>query len=110
MTPTDYRLATWHDIQSRLTGLRIAAYEGWLRHGPGTTREVAARCGMDLLTFRPRSTELYQMGLLEIAPESGAPCTGEGRYRALTLAQAEERHNLAQRHATAEQLPFPALA
>ena len=87
MKPIDYRNETWEGLQERLAGLRLTAWQAWQRYGPGTTREVSARCGMDLLTFRPRTTELYQLGLLAVVP--GAEQASEGLYRALTLAEAQ---------------------
>jgi hypothetical protein len=53
--------------------MRKACYEAWVVYGPGTTREVAAKAGIDLLTFRPRSTELLQVGLLIIDSELSSP-------------------------------------
>lgn len=86
MKPVDYRNETWESLQTRVHGLRLAALNAWRQHGPGTTRAVAARSGIDILTFRPRTTELFQLGLLALvnADERGS----EGRYRALTPAEA----------------------
>lgn len=86
--PVDYRNATWDEIQHNLTAMRRKVYELWLSHGPGTTAEVAEKTGMSILTFRPRSTELYQMGLLELLPEKKS---GEGVYKAIPERNAELR-------------------
>ena len=95
MNPVDYRNDTWKSIQDRLSGLRALVYDAWHRHGPGTTREVAARSGIDILTFRPRTTELYQLGLVELAEDPGAIGHdipgGEGVYRSIGLDLAMER-------------------
>jgi hypothetical protein len=89
MKATDFRDMTFADLQGALTGLRRRAYEAWLLHGPGTTREVAARAGMDLLTFRPRTTELAAMELVEPVPDQ--PPGHEGVYRAVTMAEWQRR-------------------
>lgn len=90
MDPIDYRNATWEDLQDRVSALRLAALVAWRTHGPGTTRQVAARSGMDLLTFRPRTTELYQLGYVMLLDQPGTVAKGEGIYAALTDAEARE--------------------
>ena len=92
--PIDYRNATWDQIQGRLEGLRLETYAAWQKFGPGTTRGVAAVASLDLLTFRPRSTELFQMGLLRLVEnrkgESGKldDRNHEGIYIAVPLEEA----------------------
>ena len=76
MKPVDYRNATWAEIQRNLSGMKRRVYEAWLRHGPGTTADVAVKSGISILTFRPRTTDLFQMGLVAVAP--GTPKTAEG--------------------------------
>ena len=66
MTPVDIRNETWESLQARVTGLRLAVLDAWRLHGPGTTRDIAARSDMDLLTFRPRTTELVELGLVRM--------------------------------------------
>ena len=83
MKATDFRNATFEGLKDRLEGLRKEVYRAWSLYGPGTTEQVAARAGMDILTFRPRSTELHQMGLLMISGRKGRSgiyevATGEG--------------------------------
>lgn len=67
LTPADFRNATFDSIRAGLHERRRVVYEAWLAHGPGTTRLVADRAGLDILSFRPRSTELFQMGLLTLS-------------------------------------------
>jgi predicted transcriptional regulator len=86
MSPLDYRTATWQDVRGRLVHLRASVYDALMEHGPCTTRELADACGIDLLTVRPRVTELLQLGLVECIGGKG----NNGQYRALTLAQAED--------------------
>ncbi|MCW0218375.1 MAG: hypothetical protein OJI67_08645 [Prosthecobacter sp.] len=85
MVPIDHRNHTFRDLQTRLVGLRLSVWEALLEHGPCTTRDLAQACGIDLLTVRPRMTELHQLGLVTCLDHEGH----EGRYQALTLAEAE---------------------
>lgn len=87
MQSTDFRNATFDSIRKNLDGLRLRAYHGWLLHGPGTTREVSQRCGMDILTFRPRTTELMALGLVTLDDRQHEK--GEGVYRAARKEQWE---------------------
>lgn len=92
MKPIDFRNETFDMLHQRLTSLRRQAYHHWIEHGPGTTREVAQRCGMDLLTFRPRTTELFQIGLVVVDESASARPQGdgtpaEGIYKARTLEE-----------------------
>lgn len=89
MNPTDHRDITYALLAEKLVGLRMFAYQTWQKHGPGTTREVAARGNFDLLSFRPRTTELYQLGLVELIP-SETP--GEGVYRAVPIETVIQRN------------------
>jgi predicted transcriptional regulator len=84
MTPSDIRDMTWEDLQPYLEGRRTAVLEAWRKHGPGTTRQLARLSGIDLLTLRPRTTELVQVGLLQLAGQDGH----EGIYRAVPADQA----------------------
>lgn len=86
MKPIDLRNANFADLKPLLTAQREAVHRTWLAHGPGTTREVATRAGMDLLSFRPRSTELFQLGLLALDGHAGH----DGIYAARDLAAWEE--------------------
>jgi len=92
MKPIDFRNTNFEALREQLDGLRAAALRAWREHGPGTTREVAMRAGMDLLTFRPRTTELMEMGLVSIVmEEDGKPQRRqrEGVYAATTLEAFE---------------------
>ena len=86
MEPIDYRNTTWKEIQDRISGLRYRVYQAWLHHGCGTTREISELSGIDSLTFRPRSTELFQLGFLTIHEDRPGH---EGIYRACSIAEAQ---------------------
>jgi hypothetical protein len=103
MKPTDYRNETWDSLQARMKDSLCAVLTAWRTHGPGTTREVAARSGIDILTFRPRTTELHQLGFVTL--DDGSNGRREGVYRAFSddEALAEfERRTLAARTAPAQ--------
>jgi hypothetical protein len=85
MKPIDYRNNTWKDIQSHLHGLRASIYEAYLEHGPCTTRQLSDITGLDILTVRPRTTELLQLGFLVLVEGDSKR---EGSYRALHHTEA----------------------
>lgn len=87
MKPADLRNATFHSLVGGLSRQRLEVWRAWSAHGPGTTRAIAARAGMDILSFRPRSTELYQLGLLELLCDETAG--HEGVYRARTNVETD---------------------
>jgi hypothetical protein len=94
MKATDFRDATFEGIRESLNAWRQVVYVAWQAHGPGTTREIAERSGESLLTLRPRSTELLQMGLLSIVgktkSDQAAWRSCEGIYRVTTAEEWEE--------------------
>ena len=75
MKPVDFRNENFAALKSRLTGLRAVVLAAWQAHGPGTTRAVAKCSGIDLLTFRPRSTELFQLGAICLVEPGGLGST-----------------------------------
>lgn len=86
-SPSEARALTFTEIQGRLTNLRGLVYEGLLTHGPATTRELAFALQIDLLTVRPRVTELFQLGLAMMERVEGH----EGLYTAVPLPDLEAR-------------------
>lgn len=101
MNASAFSAATFRDLQNQLVHLRLSVWEALAHHGPCTTRELARACDIDILTVRPRMTELLQMGFAVCTNEHGEG--REGIYRALTLAEAEDAFN-ARRNAAPEQL------
>ena len=115
MKPIDLRNANWNDLRARIEGDRGMVLDAWREHGPGTTREVALKSGVDLLSLRPRTTELVELGFVvmvedddvnERADESlkKARRCREGRYRALTDGEAWDLFNRRKQAATDPQL------
>ncbi len=89
MKATNFRDLQYEDLQGIIQGLRRRTYESWLLHGPGTTRAVAAAASMELLTFRPRTTELMEVGLVEVVP--GQRAGNEGIYQAVEMTEWQRR-------------------
>ena len=85
MMPIDIRNETWATMMDRVEGLRAEIYGLYLAYGPCTTRELAARSEVDLLTVRPRTTELVQIGLVHLTGVR----RGEGVYTSVPEALAK---------------------
>lgn len=86
MSPAKIRNDAFANIQDRLTGLRLRVYDAMRMCGEKTTCEIAKMSGLDLLTVRPRVTELCQSGLAEACGRSN----GQGVYRIITVERAIE--------------------
>lgn len=104
MKPIDARNETWDQLRARLTGLRQETYDAYVRFGPGTTREVSTRSGISILTLRPRTTELVQLGFVEaIAPDE----TGrEAIYGAVPVDLVKSRFEWQKRQPSQAEFPF----
>jgi len=79
MTPSDLRNENWERLQDGLQGRLLDVYRIWREYGPGTTRAVALRSGREILSLRPRTTDLYGIGLVELV---GRVAGDGGVYRA----------------------------
>lgn len=95
MKAEDYRNMTWEEIQGHLVEDRLTAYNSLQIWGPCTTRQLAVYMSLDVLSVRPRVTELCQMGLarvvevpLEKRREDGS--VREGYYVAVSMAEASK--------------------
>ena len=93
MLSTAPRDLTWSEIRDTLAGTRELVWGWLLSHGPATTTTIAANLHLNLLTVRPRVSELCAWGFAE--------CVGrehrEGSYKALTVAEAQARHDATHR-------------
>ncbi len=85
MKPTDLRNATWRDVLTHLTEDLVRVHLAWQAHGPGTTREIAQKSGISLLTLRPRTTDLYKLGMVVLVETEA----NNGIYAARTREEAE---------------------
>jgi hypothetical protein len=92
LKPVYFSNQTFEDLKSSLNEIRQRVHSAWLAHGPGTTREVAAAAGIDLLTFRPRTTELFHLGLIELLENVrlNEGNNHQGVYRARSMEQWEK--------------------
>jgi len=86
MTPVDFRNETFAAVQGRISGQRAAVWSAWLKHGPCTTAELAERSGLSILTLRPRTTELCELGFVRLA--DAQTTKGEGTYCAVSATEA----------------------
>jgi len=96
MKAVDYRNESFDQVKSRIDSTRSFIWQRMQEAASAlTTREIAELTGVDLLTVRPRVTELLQLGFVEVAGGAGH----EGRYRALSNFEAlrvyEERARIA---------------
>jgi predicted transcriptional regulator len=66
MKPIDICTANFSDMQARLAGDRSTVLAALRQHGPCTTRELATAMHMDILSVRPRVTELCDIGFAEM--------------------------------------------
>ena len=76
--PIDFRNETFDSIRGRLDADREFILQRFRIFGPCTTRQLAESLGMDVLSVRPRVTELCQMGAVELVDRHDH----EGVYRA----------------------------
>lgn len=87
MNPAEIRDLNWQQLRERLEGMRAAVFDALQLFGPCTTRQLAAKMEVDLLSVRPRVTELVELGFAECLRREG----GEGVYRVLSYAEAHAR-------------------
>ncbi len=112
MIPIDFRNETFEQVRKRgLEGLRGQVFRAFEKFGPCTTAALAQHLESPndlgpkaILTVRPRATELYQLGMLELVnPESRG---GEGIYRAVMYPVHQARFAKLQAEAREAQLPL----
>jgi hypothetical protein len=87
MLGTDIRDLNWQQLRDRIEGLRATVFSALQLFGPCTTRQLAAKMEVDLLSVRPRVTELVELGFAECIRREA----GEGVYRALSYTEAHQR-------------------
>jgi hypothetical protein len=85
ITGEQIRNAAWESIQPELRSMRYYVLAGWHQYGPCTTRDLARLSGLNLLSICPRTTELYQLGLLKLIGR----WRGCGVYRPATREEWE---------------------
>jgi hypothetical protein len=85
MKPVDFRTESWERVQERLNEHRLAVHALYVRFGPCTTRELSERSTMSILSLRPRTTELLQLGLVALVGRKDC----QGVYAPISLQDAE---------------------
>lgn len=111
MTALDYRNLTWRALQDKVTGNRLVVLDALREHGPCTTRDLSAAMQWDILNVRPRVTELFQLGFVELCEDAagvaGNPSHSsqrEGTYRALSDLAATDLFRQRKHQSTNPQL------
>ena len=85
MNPTELRNHNFQTIRDTLNDRCVRVLCQLAVHGPCTTRQLAERAHMDILSVRPRVTDLCHMGLAQMTGSE----SGEGVYRATTETEWE---------------------
>lgn len=70
-TPTEIRDGMFAQIRPSTHQMNSLVWELLGKHGPCTTRQLADRSGLSILSVRPRVTELLQMGLVALTGREG---------------------------------------
>jgi len=101
MKPIDIRNENWADLKDRVCADRLNIYAALsMAPAPITTRQLAEAMGMDLLTVRPRVTELCELFLVECVGRDGR----DGLYVAVPWTRAENNFERAKAAAMDEQM------
>lgn len=88
MNTIDIKRASFQEVFAQIEGLRFLVWAALKKHGPCTTRQLAEYAELDILTVRPRVTELCDLGFAELSGKAGR----EGLYRARTYIEAAKHH------------------
>jgi predicted transcriptional regulator len=100
MKPTDIRDQSFDTLRATLDDRRSLVLRQLAVHGPCTTRELATNAALDILSVRPRVTELLQLGLVILDGRE----RGEGIYRVATQGEWEAWHDEQMEQQTTGQL------
>jgi hypothetical protein len=88
MKPIDIRNANFHNLRAQLDVRRAHVLGLLALHGPCTTRELSLLTAEDILSIRPRVTELVQIGLAVLHDREN----GQGVYRVALQSEWEQWH------------------
>ena len=86
----DLRSVHWSAIRDRLTKNRAVVYDRARIHSPFVPTELATAMGWSITSLRPRTTDLYNAGLLETTGVR-RDNQWELKYAPLALAEARAR-------------------
>ena len=89
--PAEIKRLNWDQLRSRVSGLRERVYLWLLDKQPEyfTTQAIADALEINLLTVRPRVTELVQLGFVRCV---GRNWQKEGLYEAVPVASVQSSH------------------
>lgn len=100
MSPVDIRNENFDSLRASLDERRRSVLCDLAQHGPCTTRQLAERSRRDILSVRPRVTELCQLGLVVLEH-----CVGrEGVYSVRNQRDWELRHDRQMEEQTSGQM------
>ncbi len=104
MKPVDLRNETFESLQRLIPADLRAVLDGYKQHGSRTTGELSTLTGIGLLTVRPRTSDLVDLGLVLLdEPETLRRKNEEhircGVYRAATDAEVRDALDAAKRPA-----------
>lgn len=100
MTSTDIRNENFHHLRSQLVEKCATVLRELAVHGPCTTRQLAQLSGRDILSVRPRITDLKDLGLVVLSGREG----GEGIYAVASQSEWEQWHATVTEERTTGQL------
>ena len=86
MTSAEIRNDQWRKIQKRLSGDCLKVHRAFQTHGPATTLDLASCAEISPWSVRPRTTQLLQMGLVQLVGRQDR----EGVYAAVDPQRALE--------------------
>lgn len=69
MNPAALRNTNFESLRASLADRCADVYRAFTEHGPCSTAQLAERTGIGLLSLRPRTTDLHDLGLLCAAGE-----------------------------------------
>ena len=92
ITTTDIKRDNWQAIAEQLTDRRLAVWRALIHRGESTSRKLANTMDEDVLTIRPRLTELLQLGFVVLTGKQGH----EGTYRACSVEEAHKEFSARQ--------------
>jgi predicted transcriptional regulator len=94
-SPTALRDHNFDSLRATLDERRRGVLYALAQHGPCTTRQLALSARMDILSIRPRVTELKDLGLITyVGREAGEgvyAVTPQAEWQRWHAAQVEER-------------------
>lgn len=99
------RNANYLEMVDLLTGRREAVLRALRELDQATTRELAQHMGRDVLSVRPRISELVDLDLVEFVARKGK----DGVYRARTCREIEAAYRRRDAARKPEQLSMPGI-